>query len=82
MYSDGVKKQRFWYLLERTLLGAGTSDELAELDEMAKANQEVCDTIALVDQLWQFHSVDQIEQVIRQELADGCERKYLWPGSA
>ena len=82
MYNDRVKKQRFWYLLERKLLGAGTSDELAELDEMAKANQEVYDTIVLVNQLWQFRSADQMEQVIRQELADGHEMKYLWPGSA
>jgi hypothetical protein len=79
MYSDRMKKQRFWYLLERKLLGTGTSDELDELDEMAKANQKAYDSIALVDRLWQFRSADQMEQVIRQELADGHEKKYLWP---
>jgi hypothetical protein len=78
MSNDRIKIRRFWYLLERKLLVTGSKSELAELDEMANASQEVYDTIALVDRLWQFRSVDQMEQMIKKELADGHEKKYLW----
>ncbi len=75
---DGIKKQRFWYLLERNMTGTCTKSELAELGKMANASREISDTIALVNRLWQFDTVDEMEQVIRQELADGHEKKYLW----
>ena len=75
---DDIKRQRFWYLLERKLTGSCDKTELTELNKMADDNREIYNTIALVNHLWQFDTIDEMEQIIRQELADGHEKKYLW----
>lgn len=75
---DRIKKQRFWYLLERNLTGTCNKIELAEFDKMADGSREMRDTIALVNRLWRFDTIDEMEQMIRQELADDHEKKYIW----
>jgi hypothetical protein len=79
MNSNRVNKQRFWYLLERKTSGNATGSELAELDKMVMHSPEANNTAVLIGRLWQCRSADEIEHVIRQELAEGNDGHYLWP---